>query len=157
MQTWQLFIAIGHPVTNLATVFTIPINLNIYDLISSSVQLKICLYFRFWKRQGTIKETKVKETETSRNPPKFGKQKSRFHYLCLCVEYPKRGGERRNGKLQVILLELISNPNLKYFQLIAEFVPLAYNLLRVFGMNNFNTSDRSGCLRYQYHLLYIYD
>ena len=27
------------------------------------------------------KETKVKEMETSRNLPKFGKRKSRFHYL----------------------------------------------------------------------------
>ena len=39
-------------------------------------------YFHFWKRLGTKKETKIKETETSGNRPKFGKQKSRFHYLC---------------------------------------------------------------------------
>ena len=33
-----------------------------------------------WERK---KETKLKETETSRNRPKFWERKSRFHYLCI--------------------------------------------------------------------------
>ena len=37
-----------------------------------------------WERK---KETKVKETETSRNRPKFWERKSRFHYLCTRTIY----------------------------------------------------------------------
>ena len=46
-----------------------------------------------WERK---KETKVKETETSRNRPKFWERKSCFHYLCLQAA-PEHPHEKLNN------------------------------------------------------------
>ena len=56
-----------------------------YPLFKKVVSFWVPEIFSFLETFGNKKVTKVKETETSQNRPKFWEQKSRFHYLCIHV------------------------------------------------------------------------